>query len=193
MVKFLSFGPSTLTRLLRPLLTSAMRSEHLAMSSVTSYFVTHSRSPVISSTAFHARPPDLPPVPLIDMGFAICCPLARHRRPHHPVLVHRPACLLHASSRPHLAVTPLRFARPSPPSGWSEDFHLQAVEHPRRTTKASSCSLLALEKKISSVYGNPVPFPSIPPTVTSPSVGDPSAKRIIVSLREPALAQYSAK
>ncbi len=129
---FLSFRPSPLARLLRPLLTSAMRSGHLTMPSVTSS-VTHSRSPVISSTAFHARPPDLPPVPLMDMGFAIACLLARHRRPHHPVLVHRPACLLHASFRPHLAVTPLRFARPSPPSGWSEDFHLQAAEHARRT------------------------------------------------------------
>jgi hypothetical protein len=73
-------------------------------------YVTHSRSPVISSTAFHARPPDLPPVPLMDMGFAILCSLARHRRPIHPVFVHRPACLLYASFRPHLAVTPLRFA-----------------------------------------------------------------------------------
>ena len=97
--------------------------------------VTHSRSPVISSTAFHAQPPDLPPVPLMDTGFAISCSLARHRRPHHPVLVHRLACLLHASFRPHLAVTPLRFANPSPPSGWVEDFHLQAVEHARRTTR----------------------------------------------------------
>jgi len=73
-------------------------------------FVTHSRSPEIGSTAVHARPPDLPPVPLMDMGFPILCSLARHCRPPHPVLVHRPACLLYASSRPHLAVTPLRFA-----------------------------------------------------------------------------------
>jgi hypothetical protein len=32
-------------------------------------------------------------------------------------------------------VTPLRFANPSPPSGWIEDFHLQAVVHTRHTTK----------------------------------------------------------
>jgi hypothetical protein len=96
---------------------------------------THSRSPVISSTAFHARPPDLPPAPLMDMGFAITCSLARQRRPLHPVLVHRPARLLHASFRPHLTVTPLRFAITSPPSGCEEDFHLQAVEHARRTGK----------------------------------------------------------
>jgi hypothetical protein len=32
-------------------------------------------------------------------------------------------------------MTPLRFANPSPPSGWIEDFHLQAVDHARHTTK----------------------------------------------------------
>lgn len=72
--------------------------------------VTHRRSPAIRSTPFHARPPDLPPVPLMDMGFPIVCSLARHRRPLYPVFVHRPACLLYASFRPHLAITPLRFA-----------------------------------------------------------------------------------
>jgi len=44
-------------------------------------FVTCSRSPEVSSIAFHAQPPDLPPVPLMDVGFAIICSLARHRRP----------------------------------------------------------------------------------------------------------------
>src|SRR5215469_5473830 len=42
---------------------------------------TNGRSPEVSSTAFGAQPPDLPPVPLMDVGFAINCPLARHRRP----------------------------------------------------------------------------------------------------------------
>jgi hypothetical protein len=41
--------------------------------------------------------------------------------------------LLHAFFRPHLAMTPLRFASPSPSSGWTEDFHLQAVVHTRHT------------------------------------------------------------
>src|SRR5581483_3214505 len=44
--------------------------------------VTCRRSPEVSSTAFDAQPPDLPPVRLMDMGFAVHCPLARHRRPH---------------------------------------------------------------------------------------------------------------
>src|SRR5512133_2894920 len=90
-----------------------------------------------SSTAFGAQPPDLPPATLMDVGFAVRCPLARCRRPHHPVLVHRLAPLLHASFRLRLTTTPLRFAITSPPSGYEEDLHLQAVEHARRTTKAA--------------------------------------------------------
>src|SRR5262249_35680658 len=65
---------------------------------------------------------------LDDMDFAINCLLVRPGRPRYPVLVHRAAALLHASSRRHLTTTPLRFANPSPSSGWIEDFHLQAVD-----------------------------------------------------------------
>ena len=93
------------------------------------------RSPEVSSTAFDAQPPDLPPVPLMDMGFAVICQLTRHRRPRHPVFVHRLAPLLHASFRPRLTTTPLRFAMTSPPSGCQRDFHPQAVEHARHTKK----------------------------------------------------------
>jgi hypothetical protein len=35
-------------------------------------------------------------------------------------------------------MTPLRFANPSPPSGWVEDFHLQAVDHARHTRNGPS-------------------------------------------------------
>src|SRR6266568_5311302 len=76
-------------------------------------------SPEVSSTAFNAQPPDLPPVCLVDLGFAVLCQLAPHRRPLHPVLVHRLASLIHASFRPRLATTPLRFSSPSPPPGWA--------------------------------------------------------------------------
>src|SRR5215467_4571753 len=43
--------------------------------------VTCRRPPEVSSTAFDARPPDLPPVCLMDMGFAVIGSLASHRRP----------------------------------------------------------------------------------------------------------------
>ena len=98
---------------------------------------TQRRSPEVRPTAFAARPPDLPPRPLMAVDFAIMCSLVRPGRPRYPVLVHRAAALLHAFFRPHLAMTPLRFANPSPPSGWIEDFHLQAVVHTRHTQKRS--------------------------------------------------------
>jgi hypothetical protein len=93
------------------------------------------RSPEVRPTAFAARPPDLPPRSLMALDFAITCSLVRPGRPRYPVLVHRAAALLHASFRPHLAMTPLHFANPSRPSGWIEDFHLQAVVHARHTSK----------------------------------------------------------
>src|SRR5206468_4718554 len=90
-------------------------------------FTTQHRSPEVRSTAFAARPPDLPPRSLMAVDFAIIGSLVRPGRPRYPVLVRRAATLLHAFFRPHLAMIPLRFANPSPPSGWIEDFHLQAV------------------------------------------------------------------
>ena len=94
---------------------------------------TQRRSPEVRPTAFVARPPDLPPRSLMAADFAIIGSLVRPGRPLYPVLVHRAAALLHASFRRHLTMTPLRFANPSPPSGWTEDFHLQAVDHARHT------------------------------------------------------------
>jgi hypothetical protein len=96
---------------------------------------TQRRSPEVRPTAFAARPPDLPPRSLMAVDFAITCSLVRPGRPRYPVLVHRAAVLLRASFRPRLATTPLRFANPSPPSGWIEDFHLQAVVHARHTRR----------------------------------------------------------
>jgi hypothetical protein len=45
-------------------------------------FATRNRSPEVSSTAFRTQPPDLQPVPLMDMDFAVTCTLVRHRMPH---------------------------------------------------------------------------------------------------------------
>ena len=94
---------------------------------------TQRRPPEVRPTAFAACPPDLPPRPLMAADFAITCSLVRPGRPRYPVLIHQVAVLLHAFFRPHLTMMPLRFANPSPPSGWIEDFHLQAVVHTRHT------------------------------------------------------------
>jgi len=105
---------------------------------------TRRRPPGLSPTTSHAQPPGLRPAPLMDMDFAVICN-SSDARASYPVLVHRLACLLHASFRPRLAATPLRFANPSPPSGWVEDFHLQVIEHARQTKErprahpAASC------------------------------------------------------
>ncbi len=42
---------------------------------------TDDRSPEVSSTTFDAQPPDLHPVSLMDMRFAVICQLARHPMP----------------------------------------------------------------------------------------------------------------
>src|ERR1700704_6618474 len=97
---------------------------------------TRRRSPEVRSTAFTARPPDLPPRLLMAVDFAITCSLVQPGRPRYPVLVHQAAALLRASFRPRLAAAPLRFANPSPPLGWIEDFHLQALDHARHTRKS---------------------------------------------------------
>ena len=96
---------------------------------------TQHRPPEVRPTAFTAHPPNLPPRSLMTVDFAISCSLVRPGRPRYPVFVHRATALLHAFFRPHLTMTPLRFTNPSPPSGWIEDFHLQAVVHTRHTTK----------------------------------------------------------
>jgi hypothetical protein len=131
-----AFRPST--KFVPPTMPSAdfctaVRSPYDDLSLVTE---TQRRSPEVRSTAFTARPPNLPPRSLMTMDFAIRCSLVRPGRPRYPVLVHRAAALLHASFRPCLAAAPLRFANPSPSSGWIKDFHLQAVDHARHTTKS---------------------------------------------------------
>src|ERR1700676_2897799 len=99
---------------------------------------TRHRPPEVRSIAFTARPPNLPPRSLMVVDFAIRLSLVRPGRPRYPVLVHKAAALLHASFRPRLATTPLRFANPSPPSGWIKDFHLQATDHARHTPTGSA-------------------------------------------------------
>jgi hypothetical protein len=72
---------------------------------------------------------------LMDMDFAVSCPLVRHWR-----LVSG-SCLSTRTFDPCFFRTPPRggspciITRPSPPSGWPEDFHLQTAEHAQHTTK----------------------------------------------------------
>ena len=118
---------------------------------------TRRRPPEVRPTAFAARLPDLPPRPLMTLDFAITCSLVRPGRPRYPVLVHQAAVLLHAFFRRFLAVTPLRFANPSPSSSWIEDFHLQAVVHTRHTKKAPA-RMKPSRSDIAKVYARGIPL-----------------------------------
>ena len=119
-------------RTLCPLLTSALRSNCLSTASVAK--ATQSRSPGVSSAAFHAQSPNLRFAPLMDTDFAISCPLVRHLRlisGFCPSTRMFDPCFLQTPPR---GGSPCIITRPSPPSGWPEDFHLQAAEHAQHTT-----------------------------------------------------------
>ena len=119
--------------LLCPLLTSAPRSDRLTTASVAE--TTRRRSPGVSSAAFCAQSPDLRLAPLMDMDFAVSRPLVRRRR------LLSGSCPSTRTFDPCFFQTPPRggrpciITRPSPPSGWPKDFHLQAAEHAQHTTK----------------------------------------------------------
>ena len=72
---------------------------------------------------------------LMDMDFAVSCPLVRRWRllsGFCPSTRTFDPCFLQTPPR---GGSPCIITRPSPPSGWPEDFHLQAAEHAQHTTK----------------------------------------------------------
>ncbi len=96
---------------------------------------TRRRPPEVSSIAFTAHPPDLQPQALDGYGLRGKSSARPAWAASYPVSVRQVATLLHASFRPRLAATPLRFANTSPPSGCVGDLHPLAIEHARHTTK----------------------------------------------------------
>jgi hypothetical protein len=73
---------------------------------------------------------------LMAVDFAVHGPLVRPGRLHIRFLFVGPRVCSTLPLDPRLAATPLRFANPSPPSGWIKDLHLQTVEHARHTADA---------------------------------------------------------
>ena len=113
-----------------------MRSGCLSVSSVA--LATQDRSPGVNSAAFRAQSAGLRFAPLMDMDFAVRCPLVRRSR-------------LIPGSCPSTRTFALRFFRTPPRDGspcvlltlhlhqvgW-KDLHLQAAEHAQHTTKPAS-------------------------------------------------------
>ncbi len=122
-------------RTIRPLLTSASRSERLAASSVPKDTMQISRS---KSDSLHRTPAGFTVLAIDGDGLREWMPARPTSAASYPISVRRVATLLHASFRRSLAVPPLRFASASPPSGYTGDFHPQAVGHVRHTSSRNA-------------------------------------------------------
>jgi hypothetical protein len=72
-------------------------------------------------------------------GYGLCdfLPARPTKSASYPVAVRRVAISFHASFRRSLAVPPLRFARASPPSGCTGDFHPQTAGHAQHTGRCA--------------------------------------------------------
>ena len=85
------------------------------------------------SDSLHRTPAGFTTLAIDGDGLRECLPARPTSAASYPISVRRLATLLHASFRRSLAVPPLRFASASPPSGYTGDFHPQAVGHVRHT------------------------------------------------------------
>jgi hypothetical protein len=93
-----------------------VRSAHASLSHES---VTYDSSPEVSTTAFHAQPPDLRLTPLVDMDFAIISSLIRRSR-----LISGFCSSARVFARHFLPtsfrIDALALCYPSPPPGWEE-------------------------------------------------------------------------
>ena len=114
------------------MLTSTLRSGCLSTASVAE--ATRSRSPGVSSAAFCAQSPNLRFAPLMDMDFAVSCPLVRHWRLVSGSCPSTRTFAIRFLQTPPRDGSPCVLTSPSPPSGWAGDLHPQAAEHAQHTT-----------------------------------------------------------
>ncbi len=85
--------------------------------------------------------------------------------------------------------SPLRFANPSPPSGWVEDFHLQAVEHARHTIKKRGVTLSVTPRQFVLCSRNEKLAALL---LTAPPAAESSAPYPAAAARNPAAAHENA-
>src|SRR3984893_8127769 len=108
---------------------------------------TPNRSPGVISAAFRAQSPDLRFAPLMEMDFAVSCPLVRRWRLISGICSSTRTFVPCFLQTPPHGGSPCIITSPSPPSGWAEDFHLQTAEHAQHTTIAErSASGKAFQK-----------------------------------------------
>ena len=114
-------------------ITNSCESVSSSRCSKADYSRTHARPPRLSSSTFTTHQPDLLHKHLMDGGLRCDWPTRPTCTAYYPIPVRPVAALLHASFRPRLATTPLRFANPSPPSSWIRDLHPQVGKHAWQT------------------------------------------------------------
>src|SRR5476649_2769434 len=132
-----SFGPSPRLRLLRPLLTSRSGLHRRP-------FRHEARSPQVRAHSFPAQPPDLHRLIFDHKSFAVSCPLALIGSASYPILVHRLAVSIPASSPRSVTLPQLRFTSFAVVSS-RRDFHPQECAHAGRTKKGSrGCNAVQL-------------------------------------------------
>ena len=120
-------------RLLRPLLTSRSGLRRRP-------FRRKARSPQVRTQSFTTQPPDLRSLILDHKSFAIFCSLALIGFALYPILVHRLAVSIHASSPHSVTLVQLRFTSFAVVSS-RRDFHPQDCAHAGRTkTPQLRCS-----------------------------------------------------
>ncbi|MDQ0622180.1 hypothetical protein [Paraburkholderia graminis] len=107
---------------------------------------TEARSPQVRTQSFTAQPPHLRCLILDHESFALLCTLALIGTASYPVLVHRLAVSLHASSPRSVALTQLRFTSFAVVnSRW--DLHPQDCAHAGRTKKMAAAPAAAIIQK----------------------------------------------
>jgi len=85
---------------------------------------TQGRSPGVSSSTFRAQSPDIRFAPLMDMDFAVFCPLVRHWRLISGFCPSTRTFAIRFLQTPPRGGSPCVLASPSPPSGWAGDLQL---------------------------------------------------------------------
>src|SRR5476651_1270081 len=142
-----SFGPSPRLRLLRPLLTSRSGLHRRP-------FRHEARSPQVRAHSFPAQPPDLHRLIFDHKSFAVSCPLALIGSASYPILVHRLAVSIHASSPRSVTLPQLRFTSFAVVSS-RRDFHPQECAHAGRTRKRSRSSFLIRAPRLHDLVADP--------------------------------------
>jgi hypothetical protein len=96
------------------------------------------------SNSLHRTPAGFTVVAIDGDGLRECLPARPTIAASYPISVRRVATLLHASFRRFLGVPTLRFTSASPPSGYTGEFHPQAVGHVRHTGWPAATALRRL-------------------------------------------------